>query len=297
MAHVAMQGNSEVKQKTGSLSMQKRVGTVLGYIALVLLGFFFLFPTIAMIVLSLQADETSITQDMGTIWMFIPRAISFQNYTDVFERVDFPLAFGNSVLIVGSTIVIGLFVNSLIAYSLSRLKWSGRDLMLGVVVALMIIPFEAIAVPLLRVVNVFGWLNSYHVQIIPFIADAFSIFLFYQFFIGIPVELEEAALVDGASRFRIYWQIIVPLSLPVFSTVAILQFIFKWGMLLWPLMVTRGPEFMPLPLAMNTLYGQAPFLWGDRFAFAALMTLPTLAIFLIFQRWFVQSVASSGVKG
>lgn len=143
----------------------------------------------------------------------------------------------------------------------------------------------------------FGWLNSYHVQIVPFLADAFSIFLFYQFFIGIPKDLEEAALVDGASRFRMYWQIIIPISLPVFSTVAILQFIFKWGMLLWPLMVTRGPEFMPLPLAMNTLYGQAPFLWGDRFAFAALMTLPTLAFFLLFQRWFVQSVASSGVKG
>jgi multiple sugar transport system permease protein len=281
----------------GSLTWQKRVGRVVGYTALVLLGFFFLFPTVVMIVLSLQPDETLITQDMGSIWMFIPRAFSLQNYVDVFERVNFPLAFGNSMLIVGLTIIFGLFVNSLIAYSLARMQWKGRNLVLASVVALMIIPFEAIAVPLLKVVNVFGWLNSYHVQIIPFIADAFSIFLFYQFFIGIPKDLEEAALVDGASRFRMYWQIVVPLSLPVFATVAILQFIFKWGMLLWPLMVTRGPEFMPLPLAMNTLYGQAPFLWGDRFAFAALMTLPTLAIFLIFQKWFVQSVASSGVKG
>ncbi|WP_420632401.1 carbohydrate ABC transporter permease [Candidatus Leptofilum sp.] len=280
-----------------SLTWQKRVSSFLGYTALVLLGFFFLFPTVVMIVLSLQPEESLITQDMGSIWMFIPRAFSLQNYIDVFERVDFPLAFGNSILIVGLTIVFGLFFNSLIAYSLARIQWKGRNFVLAAVVALMIIPFEAIAVPLLKVVNEFGWLNSYHVQIIPFIADAFSIFLFYQFFIGIPKDLEEAAFVDGASRFRMYWQIIVPLSLPVFATVAILQFIFKWGMLLWPLMVTRGAEFMPLPLAMNTLYGQAPFLWGDRFAFAALMTLPTLAIFLIFQKWFVRSVASSGVKG
>ncbi|MCA9934211.1 MAG: carbohydrate ABC transporter permease [Anaerolineales bacterium] len=280
-----------------SLTWQKRIGKFIGYVALLLLGFFFLFPTVVMIVLSLQPDETAITQDMGSIWMFIPRAVSLQNYVDVFERIDFPLAFFNSLLIVGLTIIFGLFVNSLIAYSLARMQWKGRNWVLAIVVALMIIPFEAIAVPLLKVVNVFGWLNSYHVQIIPFIADAFSIFLFYQFFIGLPKDLEEAALVDGASRFRMYWQIVVPLSLPVFATVAILQFIFKWGMLLWPLMVTRGPEFMPLPLAMNTLYGQAPFLWGDRFAFAALMTLPTLAVFLIFQKWFVQSVASSGVKG
>lgn len=280
-----------------SRKWQRRFGTTTGYLALLLLGFFFLFPTIAMIVLSLQPDETTITMDMGSVWMFIPKALSLQNYRDIGQRVNFPLAFGNSLFIVGTTIIFGLFVNSLIAYSLARLEWKGRNLVLAVVVALMIIPFEAIAVPLLKVTNWFGWLNSYHVQIIPFVADAFSIFLFYQFFIGVPKELEEAAFVDGASRFRMYWQIIVPLSLPVFATVAILQFIFKWGMLLWPLMVTRGPEFMPLPLAMNTLYGQAPFYWGDRFAFATLMTLPTLAVFLIFQRWFVQSVASTGVKG
>lgn len=280
-----------------SLKWQKRISSTIGYIALVILGLFFLFPTVAMMVLSLQPDETTITMDMGSIWMFIPKAISLQNYTDVFSRVNFPLAFGNSMLIVGTIIIFGLLVNSLIAYSLARMEWKGRNLVLAFVVALMIIPFEAIAVPLLKVTNWFGWLNSYHVQIIPFLADAFSIFLFYQFFIGVPKELEEAAFVDGASRFRMYWQIIIPLSLPVFATVAILQFIFKWGMLLWPLMVTRGPEFMPLPLAMNTLYGQAPFNWGDRFAFATMMTLPTLAIFLIFQKWFVQSVASTGVKG
>ncbi|MBN1259581.1 MAG: carbohydrate ABC transporter permease [Anaerolineae bacterium] len=280
-----------------SLKWQKRVATTLGYIALAALGFFFLFPTIAMMVLSLQADEVQIAKDMGSIFMFIPRSISLQNYQDVFSRVDFGRAFFNSIFVVTSIILVGLVVNSLIAYSLARMQWKGRNLVLSFVVALMIIPFEAIAVPLLKVTNSFGWLNSYHVQIIPFVADAFSIFLFYQFFIGLPKDLEEAALVDGAGRFRMYWQIIVPLSRPVFATVAILQFIFKWGMLLWPLMVTRGPEFMPLPLAMNTLYGQAPFWWGDRFAFATLMTLPTLGVFLAFQKWFVQSVATSGVKG
>jgi len=288
---------SNITSIRSSFKWQKRIGVILGYIALLALGFFFLFPTIAMIVLSLQPDETTITMDMGSIWMFIPKTISLQNYADVFKRVNFPLAFMNSVIIVGTTIIFGLVVNSLIAYSLARMDWKGRGVVLAFVVALMIIPFEAIAVPLLKVTNWFGWLNSYHIQIIPFVADAFSIFLFYQFFIGIPKELEEAALVDGAGRFRMYWNIIIPLSLPVFATVAILQFIFKWGTLLWPLMVTRGPQYMPLPLAMNTLYGQAPFLWGDRFAFATLMTLPTLTVFLVFQKWFVQSVASTGVKG
>ncbi len=112
-----------------------------------------------------------------------------------------------------------------------------------------------------------------------------------------PKEVEEAALVDGASRFRIYYQIIIPLSTPVFATVAILGFLNQWGQFLWPLMVTRGETFRPLPVAMQTFYGQAPYLWGDRLAFAVMMTLPTLVIFLIFQKWFIQSVASTGLTG
>ena len=146
-------------------------------------------------------------------------------------------------------------------------------------------------------VNRFGWLDSYHVQIIPFIADAFSIFLFYQFFIGLPKDLDEAALVDGASPFRIYTSIIVPLSKPVFATVAILQFLTRWGDFLWPLMVTRGEDYRPLPVAIQQFFSQDPKVWGDIFAFSAMITIPVLIVFLLFQKWFVQSVATSGVKG
>ncbi|MCB0153490.1 MAG: carbohydrate ABC transporter permease [Anaerolineae bacterium] len=147
------------------------------------------------------------------------------------------------------------------------------------------------------VVNRFGWLDSYHVQIIPFIANALSIFLFYQFFINLPKDLEEAALVDGAGFLRIYWSIFVPLSRPVFATVAILQFILRWGEFLWPLMVTRVEQYRPLPLALQQFFSQDPKMWGDIMAFAAMMTVPVLIIFLLFQKWFVQSVATTGVKG
>ncbi len=134
-------------------------------------------------------------------------------------------------------------------------------------------------------------------QIIPFIADAFSIFLFYQFFIGIPKELEEAALVDGASRFRMYWRLIVPLSRPVFATVAILQFLTHIGDFLWPLMVTTGDTFRPLMIGMQVFFGQQPRSWGEIMAFASMITIPILIVFLLFQRWFMQSVASTGIKG
>ena len=191
------------------------------------------------------------------------------------------------------------------AYALARLDFPGRRLLLTIVIALIIIPFESIAVPLLLVVRDLpwftgpNWLNTYHVQIIPFMADAFSIFLFYQFFIGIPKDFDEAAKVDGANSFMIYYRIIVPLSRPVFATVAILQFLAYWGAYLWPLMSTAsaGFDIQPLPVAMQVFFGQAPRQWGDIMAFASLATVPVLIVFLLFQKWFVQSVASAGVKG
>lgn len=277
----------------------------LSYGLMVILGFFFLFPTIFMLVSSFKEDEFQVTTDMSTIFAFIPRGeLGLKNFYDVFANVEFGRLMFNSVFIVFTTVLLGLLVNSLIAYALARLRFRGRGLLLSVVIALIIIPFEAVAVPLLLLVNQlpwFGgatsWLDSYHVQIIPFIADAFSIFLFYQFFINLPKDLEEAALVDGASLFRIFWNIVVPLSRPVFATVAILQFITRWNDFLWPLMVTRGPEVRPLMIGMQQYFGLDPKIWGDIMAFAAMITIPVLIVFLLFQRWFVRSVASTGIKG
>jgi len=285
--------------------MRKWTRLVLDYAMLILLAFFFLFPVIFMLVSSLKNNETQVIRDMSSLAAFLPIGdIGIQNYKDVFAEMPFGHFMLNSVLIVGSIVLAGVFVNSLIAFALARLNFPGRSVLVGVVIALIIIPFEAVAVPLLLLINQgprmlgFGtWIDSYHVQIIPFVADALSIFLFYQFFIGLPKDLEEAALVDGASRLRIYWQIVVPLSRPVFATVAILQFLTHWGDFLWPLMVTRGEAYRPLPVAMQQYFGRDPKLWGDIMAFASMITIPVLIVFLLFQRWFIQSVASSGIKG
>jgi multiple sugar transport system permease protein len=263
-----------------------------------LLGLFFVFPIVFMLVTSAKVDENQVLRDVDSLRAFIPTGeLGLQNIYDVFSRMPFGRFMFNSVLIVGLMVLIGLVVNSMAAYAMARLRWRGRSVVVAIVIALIIIPFEAVAIPLLLEVNRFGWLDTYHVQIIPFIADAFSIFLFYQFFIGLPKDLEEAALVDGASRFRIYWNIIVPLSRPVFATVAILQFLTHWGDYMWPLMVTRGEDVRPLMIGMQQFFGQYPRLWGDIMAFASMITIPVLIVFLLFQKWFVQSVASTGVKG
>jgi len=285
--------------------IRRGIRTGLTYVLMSLVAIFFLFPIVFMLVSSFKNNETQVLTDMSTLYAFVPRGeLGLQNYSDVFDQLDFGQLMLNSVLIVGATVLLGLLVNSLMAYALARLRFKGRSVVLAALVALIIIPFESVAVPLLLLVNRFpwfggatSWLDSYHVQIIPFVADAFSIFLFYQFFIGLPRDLEEAALVDGAGLFRIFWNIVLPLSRPVFATVAILQFLTHWGDFLWPLMVTRGPEVRPLMIGMQQFFGLDPKIWGDIMAFASMITVPVLIVFLLFQKWFVQSVASTGIKG
>jgi len=295
-----MSATTVTKASPYSLGYRVRKGIRLGstYLVMILLAFFFLFPIIFMLVSSIKTNETQIIRDMSGLAAFVPRGeLGIKNYRDVFAQMPFGRFMFNSVFVVGTTVIGGLAVNSMIAYALARLRFRGRQFILTLIIALIIIPFEAVAIPLLLMVNRFGWLDSYHVQIIPFIADPFSIFLFYQFFISLPKDLDEAALVDGASPFRIYWNIILPLSRPVFATVAILQFLSNWGKFLWPLMVTRGFEYRPLPVAIQQFFSQDPKVWGDIFAFSAMITIPVLAVFLLFQKWFVQSVATSGIKG
>lgn len=281
-----------------SFRFRKNLSMILNYSLLIVVALFFLFPIVFMFVSSIKNNETQIIRDMSSISAFIPYGeLGLKNYFDVFKQMPFGRFMFNSVFIVGSTVLTGLVLNSMIAYALARLRFKGRGLILSVIIALIIIPTEVVVIPLLLMVNRIGWLDSYQVQIVPFIVNAFSIFLFYQFFIGLPKSLDEAAKIDGANPFQVYWKIIVPLSKPVFATVAILQFLFRWGDFLWPLMVTRGYEYRPLPVAIQQFFSQDPKVWGDIFAFASMVTIPSLIIFLLFQKWFMRSVASSGIKG
>jgi len=201
------------------------------------------------------------------------------------------------------TVALGLFVNSLAAFALSRLHYRGRTLILGVVVATIILPFETIALPLLWWVTRLpyydgstGWLDTYEVQIIPFIANAFSIYLFFQYFDSVPKELDEAARIDGASWFRIYRQIVLPLAGPAIATVAILTFLPAWNQYLWPLMTVQSESLRPVMVGID-YFTQLNTSWGQILAYASLITIPVVALYLAFQRSFISSIAASGVKG
>ncbi|MDX1520816.1 MAG: carbohydrate ABC transporter permease [Anaerolineae bacterium] len=273
---------------------------------MIVIGITFLFPIVFMLVSSLKPNF-QILQDSSSLRAFLPVGdISLDNYSGAFDRAPVGRFIFNSVLVTVVTVALGLFVNSLAAFSLAFLRWKGRGLILTLIIASLFLPFETFAIPLLLVVSRLpwiglegftqGWLNSYHVQIIPFIAEAFSIFLFYQFFRSLPGELIEAARIDGAGWFQIYSRVIVPISGPVFATAAILRGLVMWNQYLWPIMVVQAEEFRPVMVGLQYFF-QLNVEWGEVMAYLSLITIPILALFIALQRAFVESIASSGIKG
>jgi multiple sugar transport system permease protein len=275
---------------------RNRLWNAVNYLLLSVTALVFIAPVLFMAAGSLK-PEARVLSDMDSLRAVLPGDAGLQNYRDVFARIPFGRYLWNSALINGLIVGLGLIVNALAGYALARLRWRGRDVMLAAVLALLIIPFEAIAVPLFYQLSALGWRNDYAVQVFPFVANPLAIYLFYSFFLGLPRELEEAARVDGAGLLRTFFAIVVPNTKPVFATVAIVSFLLYWGMYLWPLLMTVDEAVRPLPLAIATFYTLPPVQWGDILAFGVMMVLPVLVIFIAFQPWFVRGVATTGLKG
>lgn len=290
------------------------VGLVLQYALAVFFMLLFCLPLLFMISSSLK-DPQAIFADVKSWKAFLPVGdVNLDQYVGVFERLPMGQFIFNSLFVSGVVVILGLFVNSLAAFAIARLKFKGQNTLLVFLIATLVVPFETIAMPLLVLVNSLprldwengtleittGWLNTYLVQIMPFIAGGFSIFLFVQYFKTIPKELDEAAIIDGASYFSIYWRIIVPLAGPAFATSAILSFLAIWNAYLWPVMVVQTESLRPVQVGLDYFWASTSeegTQWGEIMAYSTLITLPILIIFVVFQRAFVASVASSGVKG
>jgi multiple sugar transport system permease protein len=273
-----------------------RLRSVALWLTLLVAALLWVAPLLFMIAGSLKPDAL-VLPEAGSWRGFVPDHASLANYRDVFARVPFLDYLKNSAWINGLIVGLGLLVNSLAGYALARLRWRGRKAVLSAVLALLVVPFEAIAVPLFYQLSSVGWRDSYSVQVLPFVAYPLAIYLFYSFFLGLPKELEQAARVDGAGVLRTFWTIVVPNSKPAFASVAIVTFLTYWGLYLWPLLMTTGPQVRPLPLAIATFQTLPPLQWGDILAFGVMMVAPVLLVFVGFQRWFVRGVASSGIKG
>ncbi|MCP3763767.1 carbohydrate ABC transporter permease [Domibacillus sp. A3M-37] len=276
---------------------KKKIGKVVTTLAILLLGLLFIAPLLWMIIASLK-PETMIFKDMG-LAAFLPKDVTLDNYIQILfsDRVNFFHYIWNSLFSVSMIVIFGLIVNSLCAYALVKLKFPGSDLILIVIIALYVVPFESMLIPLYIVVNKFGWINEYPALIVPFIASAFNIFLFRQFFMGIPKELEEAAMLDGANPWQTFWKVIVPNSKPVFATAAILTFVSHWSDFMWPLIVATDESIRTVQVGIQYLFADKNIAYGEIMAALSLTTIPVILIFVFFQRYYVQGITSSGVKG
>jgi multiple sugar transport system permease protein len=225
------------------------------------------------------------------------RRFHWDNYSRVILEMNFARAFLNS-LIVTSTVTIGLvFTSSLAAYAFARMEFFGRDHIFMGYLATMMVPTAVTMVPVFILLRALGWVNTYWALIVPPMFSAYGVFMLRQFFLGIPKELEEAAMIDGCSRFGLYWRIIIPLSRSGLAALAILTFMGSWRSFMWPLIATNTPDMFTLPVALSQFQEMFGIRWTLLMTGSIIMIVPMLVAFIIGQRFFIEGIQLGAVKG
>lgn len=228
----------------------------------------------------------------------IPEQVTVQNYLNVFDLVPFGAFFRNSVFIAGSITLGQLITCSMGAYAFARLKFPGRDFLFIILLATLMIPLQVTIVPLFILMRQLGLYNTHWAIIFPAVISPFGIFLLRQYFLTIPQELEDAARVDGANYFTIFWRVIIPLSWPALTTLGIVCFVYWWNEFFIPLIMINTPELQVLPVGITFLQGRySAGAVGNVAAGITMAVIPVLIIFLLLQRNIIKSIASTGLKG
>lgn len=271
------------------------LGTLLKYGALAIFSLFFLLPWVWMLSTSLKsAQELAV---YPPIW--IPDPIRWDNYILAFNEGSLGIYFLNTIIVTVPSVVGAVLSNALVAYGFARVRWPGRDAIFAVVLATLILPDFVTFIPLYLVFRNLNWINTYLPLVIPtFLGNPFFIFLLRQFFMGLPDELSDAARVDGASEFRIFTQVILPLARPALAVVALFQFIGSWNDYFGPLIYLNDTSKYTISLGianMQNSYGFMNFAWI--MAATSLSVLPIIALFFFAQRTFIEGIALTGLKG
>lgn len=269
------------------------VRTMVTYLVLLFGAAIFIVPFLWMLTTSLQTE--------AKVFLFppewLPNPPQWANYVQAVTEFPFARFFLNSLVTAGGVTALQLVTSSLAAYAFARLRLPGRDLLFLLYLATLIVPFEILIIPDFLIVRQLGWIDTFAALIIPRSFSAFGVFLLRQFFLTLPRELDDAALMDGASRLRIFWHVVVPLSLPALTTLAIFTFLGEWTLLLWPLVVTNSNDMMTLSVGLATFQGQYGTQWNLMMAGSAIAIVPVLVIFLFGQKYFVRSVVTTGFGG
>jgi len=273
---------------------QKILEQIMIYTVLILISIFMILPFIWMLSTSFKLPEDI----FGYPPKIIPQSPTFSNYLYIFQEKNTVRILLNTIIIALSTTLLSLFFTTLGGYGFAKFEFPAKKSLFAILLATMIIPAAVMMVPSFVIMRKLGWVDTFLPLIIPGAANAFGIFFFRQYISTINDELMDAARIDGASEFKIFWSIILPIIAPGMTSMGLIFFMRSWNDYLGPLIYLKSPKNLTITLAINSLSGGAGLTaWGEQMALSVISLLPLLIIFLIFQRQFVEGITAGAVKG
>ena len=279
-----------------NVSAPARTGRILQrillYASLSMASFVFLLPVLWMLFASVKPEGLILSNPS----QLFPTHFTWTNYTDAFQAIPFARQSLNTLIFAGSVTILSLLFDSMMAYALARLDVPGKKLLFLLVLLFLMMPTQITLIPVYQLLAHLNLINTFPGLIIPRATNAFGIFFLRQFFIGIPKDLSEAARIDGANEFRIYWSIVMPLARPALLTLGLFHFMFNWNDLLWPLIISTSADMATLPAGLAEFGGEHVVQYGLLMAGATMAMLPMLVAFLLVQRKFIQGIATTGFK-
>jgi multiple sugar transport system permease protein len=263
------------------------------HLVLIPIAVVMLIPMVWMLVTSLE----TLNETRHFPPVLLPHTLVPGNYTQVLQQAPFARWFVNTMIVTVATVAGNLLFCSLAGYAFARIKFFGREVVFVLLLATLMIPFQVVMIPTFIIVKDLGLINTLNALIVPNLANAFGVFLLRQFFRTLPVELEEAARIDGASRLSVLFKIVLPLSGPVLATLAVITFLWTWNDFLWPLITIYTPNNMTLQLGLTTFQGTHQTSTNLLMAANVMSMLPVLLLFFLAQKYFIRGIATSGLKG
>ena len=278
------------------------ISRILLHCLLMTLAFIFMFPFLWSLLTSLKTMPELFkpmpSDSLASIVDYmIPKFWRWENYQQVFDTLPFERFYLNTILVTIARTVGGVFIAAIAGFAFAQLKFKGRDVIFFIMLAGLMVPDQVLIVPRYILMREFGWLDSYQGLIIPLLFSAFGVFLLRQFFLGIPRDFFEAAQIEGASPFRIFWDIYMPLARPALSAFGFLTFLFSWNEFLWALTITNSTDMRVLSVGIALFEGQYNTNTAVMLAAANLATIPLIILFMFFQKQLVEGIALTGVKG
>ncbi|NIA14843.1 MAG: ABC transporter permease subunit [Nitrospiraceae bacterium] len=269
--------------------------------ALLVLGLPFVLPLLWMVSTSLKTNaqvfSTGGIEEGLSLAALIPHPVRWQNYADAWHSVPFATYLKNSLLLCAANVTGAIFSSALVAYGFARLRFWGRDALFILVISTLALPAQVTMIPVFALFRFLGWYGTFRPLIVPLcLGNAFFIFLLRQFFRTIPEELSEAGRIDGASEWRIFWQLVLPLAKPALATCALFQFIYTWNDFFGPLLYLNDPSLYTLAYGLEQFLSSYGGEWAQLMAGACIFTAPVIVLFFLAQRTFIQGIATTGGK-